>query len=113
MVIEVFISKNIGKDSKLSLDNLNGLEFMAKDFKNLRIDQVQAIKLANEQLKTDQLYPRYKLKKTKYGSVEKKVDPFNTFFSSMNAIGRLYNKSWKDSYQSNKFAWNLLWYLNR
>ena len=94
MVIEVFISKNIGKDSKLNLNNLNGLEFMAKDFKNLRIDHVRAIKLANEQLKTDQLYPRYKLKKTKYGSVEKKVDPFNTFFSSMNAIGRIYKKNY-------------------
>lgn len=93
-VVEVFISKNIGKDSKLSLDNLNGLEFMAKDFKNLRIDHVRAIKLAYEQLKTDQLNPRYKLKKTKHRSVEKKVDPFNTFFSSMNAIGRIYKKNY-------------------
>lgn len=94
MVSQVFISRNLVKDSKLNLNNLNGLEFMAKDFKNLRIDHVRAIQLASKQLHADQLHPRYKLKKTKYGSVEKKVDPYNTFFSSMNAIGRIYKKNY-------------------
>jgi hypothetical protein len=94
MVSQVFISRNLVKYSKLNLNNLNGLEFMAKDFKNLRIDHVRAIQLASKQLHADQLHPRYKLKKTKYGSVEKKVDPYNTFFSSMNAIGRIYKKNY-------------------
>lgn len=93
MVVEVFISKKIDKDSSLSLHNLNGLEFMAKDFKHLRIDHIKAIQLASKQLHEDQLHPRYKLKKTKYRSIEKKVDPFNTFFSSINAIARIYKKN--------------------
>lgn len=63
MVVEVFISKKIDKDSSLSLHNLNDLEFMAKDFKNLRIDHIRAIQLASKQLDEDQLHPRYKLKK--------------------------------------------------
>lgn len=94
MVVEVFISKKIDKDSSLSLHNLNDLEFMAKDFKHLRIDQIRAIQLASKQLHEDQLHPRYKLKKTKYRSVEKKVDPYNTFFSSINAIARIYKKNY-------------------
>ena len=93
-VVHVFISKNIGKDSKLSIDNLNGLEFMAKDFKNLRIDPLRATQTARKQLESDQLHPRYKLKKTKYGTIEKKVDPWGTYFSSMNAIGRIYKKNY-------------------
>jgi len=94
MVSLVFISKNLVKDSKLNLNNLNGLEFMAKDFKNLRIDPLRATQTARKQLESDHLYPRYKLKKTKYGTIEKKVDPWGTYFSSMNAIGRIYKKNY-------------------
>jgi hypothetical protein len=94
MVVEVFISKKIDKDSSLSLHNLNDLEFMTKDFKHLHIDHIRAIQLASKQLHEDQLHPRYKLKKTKYRSVEKKIDPFNTFFSSINAIARIYKKNY-------------------
>jgi hypothetical protein len=94
MVSQVFISRNLVKDSKLNLNNLNGLEFMAKDFKNLRIDPLRATQTARKQLESDQLHPRYKLKKTKYGTIEKKVDPWGTYFSSMNAIGRIYKKNY-------------------
>jgi hypothetical protein len=94
MVSLVFISRNLVKDSKLNLNNLNGLEFMAKDFKNLRIDPLRATQTARKQLESDHLYPRYKLKKTKYGTIEKKVDPWGTYFSSMNAIGRIYKKNY-------------------
>ena len=94
MVSLVFISRNLVKDSKLNLNNLNGLEFMAKDFKNLRIDPLRATQTARKQLETDFQYPRYKLKKGKYRSIEKKIDPWNTYFSSMNAIGRIYKKNY-------------------
>jgi hypothetical protein len=91
-MVEVFINRELQKFYKLDLINLQGLEFMTTSFKNLRIDPYRAVAVANDQLKSDLKCPRTKLVKSQYRSVERKVDPWNSYFSSMNAIKRIYNK---------------------
>lgn len=91
-MVEVFINRDLHKYYKLDLINLQGLEFMTASFKNLRIDPNRAVAVANDQLESDLKYPRTKLVKRHYRSIEKKIDPWNTYFSSINAIKRIYNK---------------------